>query len=60
MNGIEIGKEYKLSDLWDGEFGEITDILESGCVSPDEENIISFEIVEECGIDSILRIRDIY
>lgn len=59
---IKIGAEYTLSQLWDGEFGEAEDILKTGTVSPDEETIIAFEVVEqaESPIDTIVRVTDIY
>lgn len=57
---IEIGETFTLGELWDGDFGNVEDILKSGCVSPDEENVVAFDIIEENGIESIVKVTDIY
>ena len=63
VNGmnIEIGKIYNFSEIWDGNYdGE--ELLESGTVSPDEENVIAFEVVEKFDdpLDTIVKVTDIY
>lgn len=43
---IEVGKEYYFGQLWDGNHdGE--ELLKSGTISPDEEHVVEFTIVEE-------------
>lgn len=59
---IQIGQEYYFGQLWDGE-GDGEELLESGAVSPDNENVVAFEILERdpddiC--DTIVRVTDIY
>ena len=60
VKDLELGMIVKISEIWDGEFGDIDEILESGAISPDEENVISFDVVKNDGIDSIIEIKDIY
>lgn len=43
---IKIGSIYYFGQLWDGN-GDGRELLEIGEVSPDDENIVVFEIVEE-------------
>ena len=43
---IKVGNEYCFGQLWDGE-GDGELLLESGSVSPDNENVVEFEIVEK-------------
>lgn len=59
---IEIGREYTILDLWDGNGGvfELTEIIESGCVSPDEETVVAFKVILEAGTESIVEVTDIY
>lgn len=59
---IRVGKEYELRELWDGEFGDVEDILKCGTVSPDEENVVAFEIVEEDNepMFTTVKVTDIY
>lgn len=57
---IEIGNEYFLSQLWDGQFGDVEEILDSGCVSPDNENVVAFDIIERNGMDSLVLVKDMY
>lgn len=59
---IEIGQEYYFGQLWDGEDGNVDEILESKSVSPDGENIVSFEIIEnaENQLETRVKIIDIY
>ena len=44
---IEIGQKYYFGQLWDGENGDASELLESGAVSPDEENAVAFDVVEK-------------
>ena len=59
---IEIGQEYYFGQLWDGENGEAHELLESGAVSPDEENVLAFEIVEKAmnPLETLVKVTDIY
>lgn len=59
---IKIGGEYFFGQLWDGCSGDVEELLESGSVSPDEENIVAFDIVErnDNSMDTIVRVTDIY
>lgn len=59
---IEIDKEYYFGQLWDGENGDANELLESGAVSPDEENVIAFEIVEKAmnPLETLVKVTDIY
>lgn len=43
---IKVGNEYCFGQLWDGE-GDGELLLERGNVSPDNENVVEFEIVEK-------------
>lgn len=58
---IEIGQEYYFGQLWDGE-GDGEELLESGTVSPDEENVVAFEIVENADdpLETLVKVTDIY
>ena len=58
---IEIGQEYYFGQLWDGE-GDGEELLESGTVSPDEENVVVFEIVENADdpLKTLVKVIDIY
>ena len=58
---IEIGQEYYFGQLWDGE-GDGEELLESGAVSPDEENVAAFEIVEKAmnPLETLVKVTDIY
>lgn len=59
---IKIGEEYELREIWDGEFGDAMEILASGTVSPDEENVIAFEIVKTDSdpLFTVVKVTDIY
>ena len=59
---IEIGQEYYFGQLWDGQSGEANELLESGAVSPDEENVVAFEIVEKAmnPLETLVKVTDIY
>ena len=58
---IEIGQEYYFGQLWDGE-GDGEELMESGAVSPDEENVVAFEIVEKAmnPLETLVKVTDIY
>lgn len=58
---IEIGQEYYFGQLWDGN-GDGEELLESGIVSPDEENVVVFEIVENADdpLKTLVKVTDIY
>ena len=59
---IEIDKEYYFGQLWDGE-GDGEELLESGTVSPDNESVVDFEILEEDPDDicrTLVKVLDIY
>lgn len=59
---IKIGKEYYFGELWDGE-GDIEELLESGAVSPDNENVVAFEILKPSTdepIKTLVKVTDIY
>ena len=59
---IEIGQEYYFGQLWDGENGDANELLESGTVSPDEENVVAFEVVEKAQnpLETLVKVTDIY
>lgn len=59
---IEVGQEYCFGQLWDGENGDANELLKSGAVSPDEENVIAFEVIENADnpIETLVRVTDIY
>ena len=59
---IEIGQKYYFGQLWDGENGDANELLESGAVSPDEENVIAFEIIENADnpLETLVKVADIY
>lgn len=58
---IKIGAELYFGQLWDGE-GDGEELLASGSVSPDEENVVAFEIIEsaEDVLQTLVRVTDIY
>ncbi len=41
---IEVGAELYFGQIWDGD-GDGKELLESGTVSPDSENVVAFEVV---------------
>lgn len=59
---IEIDKEYYFGQLWDGDDGDAEELLESGSVSLDNENMIAFEIVEKADdpLETVVKIIDLY
>ena len=58
---IEIGQEYYFGQIWDGE-GDGEELLESGAVSPDGENVIAFEVIENADdpLETLVKVTDIY
>ncbi len=58
---IEIGAELYFGQLWDGE-GDGEELLESGCISPDNENIVAFDILEKAEdiLNTCIKVTDIY
>ncbi len=59
---IEIGQKYYFGQLWAGE-GAGEELLESGTVSPDNESVVAFEILEEDPDDictTLVKVLDIY
>lgn len=58
---IEIGQEYYFGQLWDGN-GDGDELLESGTVSPDGENVIAFEAIENADdpLETLVKVTDIY
>lgn len=59
---IKIGEEYYFGELWDGE-GDIEELLESGAVSPDNENVVAFKILKSSTdepIKTLVKVTDIY
>ena len=58
---IKIGQEYYFGQLWDGE-GDGEELLESGTVSPDGENVVAFEIAENADdpLKTLVKVTDIY
>lgn len=58
---IEIGQEYYFGQLWDGE-GDGEELMESGTVSPDGENVIAFDVIENADdpLETLVKVTDIY
>lgn len=58
---IVINKEYYFGQLWDGN-GDGEELLESGAISPDGENVVSFEVVKKANdiLETIVRVTDMY
>ena len=58
---IEIGQEYYFGQLWDGN-GDGDELLESGAVSPDGENVIAFDVIENADdpLKTLVKVTDIY
>lgn len=58
---IEIGQEYYFGQLWDGN-GDGDELLESGTVSPDGENVIAFDVIENADdpLETLVKVTDIY
>ena len=43
---IKVGEKYYFGQLWDGN-GDGEELLESGSISPDNENVIDFKVIEK-------------
>ncbi len=58
---IVIGMQVRFAELWDGD-GDGKDLLDSGSVSPDNENVVAFEILEadENVLNTLVRVTDLY
>ena len=58
---ITIGMEIRFADIWDGN-GDGEELLHSGAISPDNENVISFNVIEENSniLNTIVKVTDIY
>lgn len=58
---IEVGAELYFGQLWDGN-GDGQELLESGSVSPDNENVVAFKVIEpnENILNVFVRVTDIY
>ena len=60
---ITINDLFYFGQLWDGCDGDADDLLESGAVSPDGENVVNFDIVDKDAEDvmnTLVRVTDIY
>ena len=57
---IIINGEYYFGQLWDGN-GNGEELLESGAISPDGENIVAFEVVKRAEdiLETIVKVTDI-
>lgn len=58
---IIIGNDYFFGQLWDGN-GYGDELLESGAISLDNENVVAFEIKEKNSniMDTIVTVTDLY
>ena len=58
---IKIGMEIRFAELWDGN-GDGEELLDSGAIGPDNENIVGFVIVETASniLDTVVKVIDIY
>ncbi len=58
---IEIGVELYFGQIWDGE-GDGEELLQSGAVSPDNENVVAFDIIESANdiLNTLIKVTDIY
>jgi len=58
---IEVGAELYFGQIWDGE-GDGEELLQSGAVSPDNENVVAFDIIEKAEdiMDTLVKVTDIY
>lgn len=66
IQDVEIGGLYYFGQLWDGDGGnqEGLDILDSGCVSPDDEHVVDFVVIgkinSDDAMDTLVQVIDIY
>ena len=58
---IVINGEYYFGQLWNGD-GNGEELLESGAISPDGENIVAFEVVKKSEdiLETIVKVTDMY
>lgn len=58
---VEIGMELYFWQLWDGD-GDGQELPESGSISPDNENVVAFKIVETSDdiLKTVVKVTDIY
>ena len=58
---IIIGNQYYFGQLWDGN-GDANNLLDECSVSPNNENVVEFEILErsESPLDTVVKVTDIY
>ena len=58
---IVINKEYYFGQLWDGN-GDGEELLESGAISLDNENVVAFEVVKKADdiLKALVKVTDIY
>ena len=61
LEEITIGMEVRFTELWDGN-GDGEELLQSGAISPDNENVVAFEVIEEDSdiLNTLVRVTDIY
>ena len=57
---IIINGEYYFGQLWDGN-GNGEELLESGAISPDNENVVAFEVVKKAEdiLETVIKVTDI-
>ena len=58
---IVINKEYYFGQLWNGN-GDGEELLESGAISLDNENVVAFEVVKKADdiLKALVKVTDIY
>ena len=58
---IKAGGSYFFGQLWDGS-GDGEELLESGSISPDGENVVDFTVAEIASdiMDTLVRVTGIY
>ena len=57
---IVINREYYFGQLWNGN-GDGEELLESGAISPNGENVVSFEVVKKSEdiLETVVKVTDI-
>lgn len=58
---VKIGAELYFGQLWDGN-GDGEELLSSGAISLDNENVVAFEIIASGKdiLNTVVRVTDIY
>ena len=58
---IIINGEYYFGQLWDGK-GDGEELLESGAISPNGENVVAFEVVKKADdiLETVIKVTDMY